>query len=55
LSDPSKIDGDEAQIEQAFLACIDEIVERVQKLKNMAAQQLERDALKAALAEIGAQ
>lgn len=54
LSDPSKIDGNEVQTEQAFIACIDEIVERVQKLKNIAEQQLDKDALKLALAEIGA-
>jgi arsenate reductase len=54
LSDPSKIDGDEVQTEQAFIACIDKIVERVQKLKNIAAQHLDRDALKVALAEIDA-
>jgi arsenate reductase len=54
LSDPSKIDGDEVQTEQAFLACIDEIVERVQKLKNIAEQHLDKDALKVALSEIGA-
>jgi arsenate reductase (thioredoxin) len=54
LSDPSKIEGDEPQIEQAFLACIDEIAQRVQKLKSIAAQNLNKDALKQALAEIGA-
>jgi len=54
LSDPSKIEGDETQIEQAFLACIDEIAKRVQKLKSIAEQNLVKDALKSALAEIGA-
>lgn len=54
LSDPSKIEGDEAQFEQAFTACIDEIEERVQNLKNIAAQHLDRGALKIALSEIGA-
>jgi arsenate reductase len=54
LSDPSKIKGDEAQIEKAFLACIDEIAERVQKLKNIAEQKLDKGALKSALAAIGA-
>jgi arsenate reductase (thioredoxin) len=54
LSDPSKIEGDETQIEQAFLACIDEIAQRVQKLKCIAAQNLNKGALKQALAEIGA-
>ena len=54
LSDPSKIDGNEAQIEQAFLACINEVAQRVQKLKSIAAQNLNKDSLKLALAEIGA-
>ncbi|MGK0411370.1 MAG: arsenate reductase [Shewanella psychromarinicola] len=53
LSDPSKIEGDEKKIEQAFLACIDEIAKRVQKLKSIAAQNLGKDELKQALAEIG--
>ena len=55
LSDPSKIQGDDAQVEQAFLACIDEIALRVQKLNAIALQRPEKEALKAALAEIGAQ
>ena len=54
LHDPSKIEGNEEQIEQAFLVCIDEIAQRVQKLKGIAAQNLSKDALKQALAEIGA-
>lgn len=55
LSDPSKIEGDETQIEQAFLDCIDEIEQRVQKLKNIAIQNLSKAELKLALAELGAQ
>lgn len=53
LSDPSKIEGDEAQIKQAFLACIDEIAKRAQKLKSIAMQNLDKDALNSALAEVG--
>lgn len=54
LSDPSKIEGEEAQIEQAFLACIKEIKQRVQMLKNIAIQNLDKNQLKQALAEVGA-
>ncbi|MFQ3250423.1 MAG: arsenate reductase [Glaciecola sp.] len=55
LSDPSKIEGDDLQIETAFLACIAEISERVNKLKSIAAKNLDKDALKAELATIGVQ
>ncbi|GAA0859487.1 arsenate reductase ArsC [Aliiglaciecola litoralis] len=54
LKDPSKVDGSEAQIEQAFLACISEIVSRVEQLKSLAAKDLDRADLKVALAAIGA-
>lgn len=54
LSDPSKIVGEDSEIEQAFLACIDEIAQRVEKLKNLAEQGLAKAELKAALAAIGA-
>lgn len=54
LSDPSKIAGDDSEIEQAFLACINEIEERVNMLKGIAAEGLDKTALKAALAAIGA-
>ena len=53
LSDPSKVAGDESDIEQAFLACIDEIANRVNKLKGIAAKGLDKTALKAALTAIG--
>lgn len=53
LSNPSKIEGYVAQMEETFLACIDEIAQRVQKLKSIAEQKLDKDALKQALAEIG--
>lgn len=49
LSDPSKVEGDEAQVEQAFLACISEITQRVEKLKHLAQQNLDQQSLKSAL------
>lgn len=55
LSDPSKVEGDEAQIEQAFLACMEEIAERVKQLESIAKQNLNISDLKIALAEAGAQ
>jgi len=55
LSDPSKIEGDELQIKQAFLECIDQIAERVKKLENIAKQNLDKSAVKLALAEAAAQ
>ncbi len=54
LSDPSKVAGDESEIEKAFLVCIDEIVKRVHKLKDIAEQDLNKTELKAALAGAGA-
>jgi arsenate reductase len=54
LSDPSKVAGDEPEIEKAFLACIDEIVKRVHKLKHIAQQHFNKAELKAALAAAGA-
>lgn len=55
LSDPSKINGDKAQIEQAFLACIDEITQRAHQLKEIAAKDLDKTQLKTALLAVGAQ
>jgi len=52
LSDPSKIEGDEAAIKQAFLACINEIAVRVQKLKIIADKGLGRDAFKVAVTNL---
>ena len=52
LSDPSKLEGESS--EAAFLACIDEIVARVEKLNEIAAKNLDRDALRSELAAIGA-
>lgn len=54
LSDPSKVVGDESDIEKAFLVCIDEIVKRVHKLKDIAVQDLDNIQLKAALTAAGA-
>lgn len=55
LSDPSKINGDKAQIEQAFLACIDEITQRAHQLKEIASKDLDKTQLKTALLAVGAQ
>ncbi|MFQ3206932.1 MAG: arsenate reductase [Glaciecola sp.] len=49
LSDPSKVEGDEAAVEHAFLACIDKIVVRVKKLKTIADSNLDKAELKVAL------
>ena len=54
LSDPSKVAGDDAAIEQAFLTCIEQIVNRVNQLKVLAAKGLDKTELKAALAALGA-
>jgi arsenate reductase len=54
LEDPSKISGNPAQIEKAFLACIDEISHRAHQLKSIAEKDLSADALKAALGSLGA-
>jgi arsenate reductase len=54
LSDPSKVAGDDAAIEQAFLTCIEQIVVRVNQLKVLAAKGLDKTELKAALAALGA-
>ena len=53
LSDPSKIQGDDAELEQAFLSCIDKIAMRAEKLRNVASQELDKPALQAALIAIG--
>lgn len=55
LSDPSKISGNDAQIEAAFLACMQQITERVTSLKDIASQGLDKNALKAALVAVGAE
>jgi hypothetical protein len=40
------------QIEQAFSACIDEIAQRVEKLKTIAMRQLGKDEIKQALQDL---
>lgn len=54
LSDPSKVEGSEAEIEDAFKTCIQEITERVEQLKKIAQQNLDSTNLKHSLAAIGA-
>lgn len=54
LSDPSKIEGSEAELEQAFMACIDEIERRVDQLIELAKDQPSPESLRAALTALGA-
>ena len=54
LADPSKIEGSDEMIEQAFLATINEISTRVKQLTIIANKNLNKTELKAALAAIGA-
>lgn len=54
LRDPSKVEGDEKAIEQAFLDCIKQIEERAQILRNIAEQGLREDQLKQTLIKHGA-
>lgn len=55
LSDPSKLDGSEQQVKQAFMECIEQIKARVLALKDIAQKQLSAEQLKAELAKLGAQ
>lgn len=54
LTDPSKLEGTEQQVAEAFRDCIDEITQRVKALRTIASQALEHDELRAALATLGA-
>jgi len=54
LSDPSKIEGSEAELEQAFMACIDEIEHRVDQLIELAKDRPSPESLRAGLAALGA-
>jgi len=54
LSDPSKIEGSDDQIEQAFLDCLTEVTYRVEKLKQLAEQNLDHESLKSALLSLTA-
>jgi len=55
LADPSKVEGSDAEKEQAFLSCIEEIASRAEQLKMLASQDLDKDALSAALHAMGAE
>jgi arsenate reductase len=55
LADPSKVEGSDAEKEQAFLSCIEEIASRAEQLKVIASQELDKGALRAALHAIGAE
>lgn len=58
LNDPSKIDGDDAQIEAAFKQCIHIVEQRVEQLKSLAIAYQEsgdtQDQLRSSLAALGA-
>jgi len=55
LEDPSKVQGTEDKIKQAFLTCMTEIERRVQAMLELDLENLQGDALKAALVNLGAQ
>ncbi|MEC9319363.1 MAG: arsenate reductase ArsC [Pseudomonadota bacterium] len=55
LADPSKLEGSEEEIAAAFRDCIKEIKHRVSQLQGIAVQSLEREQLKNALNQLGAQ
>ena len=54
LADPSKLQGSEAQIADAFRATIEQIKQRVQQLLNLNVDVNDKVAFKAALADLGA-
>lgn len=54
LSDPSKLQGSEAELAAAFKATIQEISQRVQQLLSIEVDLNDKAALKQALAELGA-
>ncbi|RBO85833.1 arsenate reductase ArsC [Marinomonas aquiplantarum] len=54
LSDPSKLEGSEAQQEAAFMATIKAIEERVEQLKTLAQRHLDAEQLKFELSILGA-
>lgn len=54
LTDPSKLSATEEEVAGAFMACIEEITQRVNKLKTLAEQQLTPAELKVQLAGLGA-
>lgn len=55
LEDPSKVQGTEEEIKQAFSTCMDEINRRVQAILSLDLENLQGEALKAALVNLGAQ
>lgn len=54
LSDPSKLNGTDDEKAAAFRACITEITQRVHNLVQLAEQNLSKEALRTALALLGA-
>ncbi|MFT6085115.1 MAG: arsenate reductase [Glaciecola sp.] len=52
LSDPSKVEGDEAAVERAFSDCIDKIAVRVKKLRSIADSRLDQAELKIAVTNL---
>lgn len=54
LTDPSKVEGSEAEIATAFRDCIQQISQRVEQLKLIAQRDLSSEQLKQALVELGA-
>ena len=54
LADPSKLQGSEVEISEAFRATIEQIKHRVEQLVNLDVDVTDKVALKAALANLGA-
>lgn len=54
LSDPSKLEGTEEQLAEAFRACIEEISLRVEQLLSLELVDNDKDHLKARLLKLGA-
>jgi arsenate reductase len=54
LADPSKLQGSETQIAEAFRATIEQIKQRVEQLVNLNVDVKDKVVFKAALAKIGA-
>lgn len=55
LADPSKLEGTEEQIAEAFRATIEQIKQRVEQLVNLKVDIQDKVAFKAALVKLGAQ
>lgn len=55
LADPSKIDGDETQVEQAFLTCIEAVEARARELRELVSSEPDDTGLHAALQQLGEQ